>query len=78
MRLLDELKRKKKEEHLTDKEMAQKLEMHYITWVNKKNEKYPLSAADREVAIRVYPDLAGVFLSENAKKISKKAKYYRS
>jgi hypothetical protein len=78
MRLLDELRRKQQEARLTNKEMAAKLEMHHITWVNKKHEKYPLSPGDREVAIRVYPDLAGVFLAENAKKVSKGAKNRRS
>jgi hypothetical protein len=78
MRLLDELRRKQQEARLTNKEMAAKLEMHHITWVNKKNEKYPLSPRDREVVIRIYPDLAGIFLAENAKKVSKGAKYHRS
>lgn len=73
MKLIEKLKQKQQEEHLTDKQMAGKLGMHHITWVNKKNGKYPLSSADKERAIRIYADLIPLFLSENANLVSEVA-----
>lgn len=64
MKLQDELIQKQKREHLTDGQMAAKLNVHRVTYVNVKNGKRPMSADFRESIIRAYPELQGIFLSE--------------
>lgn len=66
MKLIEALKQKQKEEGLTDRQMAEKMGMHHITWVNKKNLKRPLSPKDNQTVLKIYPDLMSVFLTEIA------------
>jgi len=64
MKLQEELVQKQKQEQLTDGQMAAKLGVHRVTYVNVKNGKRPMSPAIRESIIRAYPELQGIFLSE--------------
>jgi len=53
-----------KQGRTTDEEFAALFPMHRVTWTNKRRKKQPLSPADRERILQLFPDLKDIFLSE--------------
>lgn len=73
MSILKELKRKQRENKLTNKGMADLFGIHEITWAKIKAGTIPLSDKMKCKAIQIYPDLMPIFLSENARKVAKRS-----
>ena len=65
MKLLSEVKSIQEAGKMTDGEMAELLGVHRVTWVNVRNGKIPMSASFQLKVINVFPQLQGIFLSEN-------------
>lgn len=70
--MLEAVKEKQVLLKLTNNAIAELFEIHEITWAKIKAGTIPLSAKMKAKAIEIWPDLIPLFLSENARRDSKK------